>query len=64
MFLHGFDFSGLSMKSRAHNEIEIEVSFRSGRVTRFTNFASVAPDRSVPVEFHTALCDGCGAGLS
>jgi len=61
-FLHGFDFSGLSVKWRWQNEIEVR--FRSGRVTRFTNYASISPQGSVPVEFHTTLCEGCRTGLS
>jgi len=61
-FLHGFDFSGLSVKWRSQNEIEVR--FRSGTVTRFTNHAAVTPQDSVPVEFHTTLCDGCRTGLS
>ena len=61
-FLHGFDFSGLSVKWRSQNEIEVH--FRSGRVTRFTNHASVSPKGSVPVEFHTTLCEACRTGLS
>ena len=56
-FLHGFDFSGLSAKWQSQHEIE--VSFRSGRVTYFTNSASVSPNGLPPVEFHTKLCDGC-----
>ena len=56
-FLHGFDFSGLSAKWQSGREIK--VSFRGGRVTYFTNSAIVFPDGSVPVEFHTTLCDGC-----
>jgi hypothetical protein len=59
-FLHGFDFSGLTVKWRSPNEIE--VSFRTGRVTRFTNYASVSTDGSLPVEFHTTLCDGVWNG--
>ena len=59
-FLHGFDFSELSVKWRSQREIE--VYFRSGRVARFTNSAFVSPTGSIPVEFHTVLCDGCGTG--
>lgn len=56
-FLHGFDFSGLSAKWQSQREIQ--VSFRGGRVTYFTNSALVSPNGSLPVEFHTTLCDGC-----
>ena len=60
-FLHGFDFSGLSVNWRSGKEIE--VSYRSGRVTWFTNYASLSLNGSVPAEFHTILCDACEAGL-
>ena len=59
-FLHGFDFSDLSVKWRG--EREIEVSFRDGRVTYFSNCPSVSPSGSNPVGFHAVLCDGCGPG--
>jgi hypothetical protein len=57
-FLHGFDFSGLSVKWLAQRDIEI--IFDCGRVTTFTNSAFVYPNGPVPVEFHAALRDGCG----
>jgi hypothetical protein len=56
-FLHGFDFSGLS--ARWLPERDIQISFTAGRVTHFTNSAFVYPNGTVPVEFHTSLCDGC-----
>ena len=59
-FLHGFDFSGLSVKWQS--EREIGVSFRSARITHFANYALVSPDGSASVEFHTTLCDGCRTG--
>jgi hypothetical protein len=55
--LHGFDFSGLSVKWRS--EREIEISFRSGRVSQFTNDASVSQKGSIPIEVHATLCEGC-----
>ena len=57
-FLHGFDFSGLSVKWES--EREIEISFACGRVTHFTNDAFVYPNGPIPVEFHATLNDGCG----
>ena len=56
-FLSGYDFDGLSVKWKGPQIIE--VSFRSGRVSRFTNSAFAYPGGSVPEEFHTLLCDGC-----
>jgi hypothetical protein len=60
-FLHGFDFSKLSVKW--NSEREIEISFAGGRVSHFTNYAFVYPSGPVPVEFHAVLCDGCDTGL-
>ena len=57
-FLHGFDFKGLSVKRLAEHELEI--SFVCGRVSHFTNDASVYPKGPVPVAFHATLRDGCG----
>lgn len=59
-FLRGFDFSGLSANWQGQREIE--VSFRCGRVTYFTNTAFVYTQGPVPVESHVALRDGCGTG--
>jgi hypothetical protein len=56
-FLNGYDFDGLSIKWQGPRVIK--VSFHSGRVAHFTNSAFVYPGGSVPVEFHTLLCDGC-----
>ncbi len=58
-FLSGYDFDGLSVKWQGPQVIE--VSFTSGRVSRFTNSAFVYPSGPVPEEFHTLLCDGCGS---
>ena len=58
-FLSGYDFDGLSVKWKGTQIIE--VSFRSGRVSRFTNSAFAYPGGSVPEEFHTLLCDGCAS---
>ncbi len=57
-FLHGYDFSGLSVKWLSQRHIEI--AFDCGRVTTFTNSAFVYPGGPVPVEFHASLRDGCG----
>ena len=56
-FLHGYDFSGLSVKWLSQQNIEI--AFDCGRVTTFTNSALVYPNGPVPVEFHAILRDGC-----
>ena len=56
-FFDGSDFSGLSARWRP--EHEIEVSFESGSVSLFRNYAFVYPKGSAPVEFHTILCDEC-----
>jgi len=58
-FFNGYDFDGLAVRWQGSQVIE--VSFRSGRVTRFTNSAFVYPGGPVPEEFHILLCDGCGA---
>jgi hypothetical protein len=59
-FLKGYDFDGLSVKWRGPTVIE--VSFRAGRVTHFTNAAMAFPGGSVPEAFHILLCDGCDTG--
>lgn len=56
-FLHGFDFSGLSVKWRSDHNVEI--AFDCGRVTRFSNFALLSKSRSIPVEFHATLNETC-----
>jgi len=56
-FLHGYDFSGLSVKWVSQQNIEI--AFDCGRVTTFTNSALVYPNGPVPVEFHATLRDEC-----
>ena len=56
-FLHGFDFSGLTVKWRGPHEIE--VSFQCGRVTYFTNDAIVYPKGPIPEEFHATLRENC-----
>jgi hypothetical protein len=57
-FLHGFDFTGLSVRWRGQREIE--VSFQCGRVTHFANDAVVYPKGPAPEEFHTTLRENCG----
>jgi hypothetical protein len=57
-FLHGFDFSGLSVKWRS--ERDLEISFDCGRVSSFSNFALLSKSRSIPVEFHATLHEACG----
>jgi hypothetical protein len=56
-FLHGFDFSGLTVKWRGPHEIE--VSFQCGRVTYFTNDAIVHTKGPIPEEFHATLRENC-----
>lgn len=56
-FLHGYDFSQLSVKWRS--ERDVEISFACGRVSEFTNFAFVYPKGPIPVEFHATLRDEC-----
>lgn len=55
--MNGYDFTDLSIKWQGQSVIEI--FFRSGRVTHFTNSALVYPGGSVPKTFRTLLCDGC-----
>jgi hypothetical protein len=57
-FLHGFDFSGLTVKWLS--ERNVEISFTCGRVSKFSNFA-VANGHPLPVEFHATLNDECNA---
>jgi hypothetical protein len=47
-FLHGFDLDGLSVKWLT--ESKVQISFRCGRVTSFTNDAIVSPKDALPVE--------------
>lgn len=54
-FLHGYDFSGLSVKWLSRRDIEI--AFDCGRVTTFANSALVYPNGPVPAEFHAILRD-------
>jgi hypothetical protein len=56
-FLHGFDFSGLTVKWLSEDNVEI--SFACGRVSNFSNFALIANGHALPVEFHAVLLDGC-----
>jgi hypothetical protein len=56
-FLHGFDFSGLSVRWLSDNDVEI--IFECGRVTTFSNFAVIAKNEPLPVEFHAALIEKC-----
>jgi hypothetical protein len=59
--LDGYDFSELSVKWLS--ERKIEISFGCGRVSYFTNYASVYPSGPVPEEFHAILRDRCESGL-
>jgi len=60
-FLEGYDFDRLTVKWQGPQIIE--VSFRTGRVTHFTNSAFAYPGGPVPTEFHILLCDGCEAAM-
>jgi hypothetical protein len=59
-FLHGYDFSGLSVKCREQRDVE--VAFRSGRISYFKNYAFVYPKGPVPEEFHITLREGRDMG--
>lgn len=54
-FLHGYDFSDLTIKWKSASSILVR--FRSGRISQFKNYA-VVPDQTNPVEFHIFLDDG------
>jgi len=56
-FFNGYDFDGLAVRWQGPQVIQ--VSFRSGRVSRFTNSAFVYAGGPIPEEFHILLCDGC-----
>jgi hypothetical protein len=56
-FFNGYDFDGLVVRWRSPQVIE--VSFQSGRVTRFSNSATVYSEGGNPEAFHILLCDGC-----
>jgi len=55
--LHGFDFSGLTVKWLS--ERNIEISFSCGRVLRFSNFAVISKHHPLPIEFYATLDDEC-----
>jgi hypothetical protein len=55
-FLHGFDFSGLSVAWLS--ERDIEVSFRSGYLTEFSNSASVSTTSNSVQGFHVLVREG------
>lgn len=61
-FMNGYDFDGLAIRWLGPQVIQ--VSFRSGRVSQFTNSAFVYPSGPVPEEFHIVLCDGCDSQSS
>lgn len=55
-FLNGYDFGDLSAKWLGNREIEI--SFKSGWLSQFRNYALVSPkNSSVPVGFHISVHD-------
>lgn len=53
-FFHGYDFSGLSVAW--HSDRNIEVSFRSGYLTHFQNYA-IVKEGSETDSFHTSVID-------
>ena len=59
-FLHGYDFSGLSI--RWLSGLDVEIDFDSGRVTTFRNSAFLYLNGPVPVEFHATLREGYAKG--
>ncbi len=58
-FLHGFDFSELTVKWLS--ERNVEISFACGRVSKFSSFAVMTNGHRLPVEFHATLNDECNA---
>jgi hypothetical protein len=58
-FLHGFDFSGLTV--RWLSERNVEISFACGRVSKFSNFSVMSGVHPLPVEFHATLNDECNS---
>jgi hypothetical protein len=62
-FLHGYDFSGLSIKWQSPQEID--VAYDCGTVSLFRNYA-IVPNDLHPTEFHVTLHENCpqpGNGL-
>jgi hypothetical protein len=55
-FLHGFDFSGLSVGWRTQREIDVR--FSTGRVTYFMNYPILTPSGANPIEFHASIHEG------
>jgi hypothetical protein len=56
-FLHGYDFSNLSVKWTSEHAIEI--SFMCGNVSFFQNTATVSPQGANREGFHAKLNDLC-----
>ena len=61
-FFHGFDFTGLSVRWKSNNAVE--VSFQCGRVDQFRNSAFVYPHGPVPEEFYVTLRDSCNTATN
>lgn len=55
--MHGYDISGLSVKWQSDRDVDI--SFDCGRITTFSNYASVPVKGESPAEFHVHLRDKC-----
>lgn len=54
-FLRGYDFSGLAVKWRSSHIID--VYFKCGTVSSFSNFAIISKNRKMPDDFHIFLHD-------
>jgi hypothetical protein len=61
-FLSGYDFSGLSVKWKSPQQVEI--SFDCGRVSSFKNFALVPGNGGQSTQIHAELSDGCDRAKS
>jgi hypothetical protein len=55
-FLHGYDFSGLSIKWQSPKEID--VAYDCGTVSLFRNYA-IVPNGLHPASFHVTLHENC-----
>lgn len=54
-FLKGYDFSALDVKWRSVHAID--VYFKCGTVSSFSNFAIISENRKIPDDFHIFLHD-------
>ena len=54
-FLNGYDFVGLTVEWRSARVIDIH--FKCGTVSSFSNFAIISDNRKIPDDFHIFLHD-------